>query len=179
MYWAVNISGARIPVKATASALLLYRAAFGQDGMLDIFSMYENNDDYSGIATVSNRLLWSFAKAADSTIPPIDEWFAALKMTPSEIAVETLPQVMDITRRLMTTRVKNKTASGEKSGDRVTTELLMIRAVGAGLNIDAFDRMTVGMLVDYLTARSNDIIAQRDKPTEATRAATQADIDAF
>ena len=52
----------------------------------------------------------------------------------------------------------------------------MVGAITRGLTLDDFDRLTIGQIVDFCI-EYNDM--QKDEEKETTRAATQADFNAF
>ena len=58
----------------------------------------------------------------------------------------------------------------------------MRRAIERGLVVADLDRMTIGMLIDYLIEAQNEDVEAAEKKTKKeppARKATQADIDAF
>lgn len=100
----IEAGGVKIPAKATAASLFLYKANFGQDGVTDIIKLEKMlpailNMDESSEAIDSNlvyRFLWSLAKNADKGIPPLEEWLGGFDVSPVSFFYEALPQVYDI-----------------------------------------------------------------------------------
>ena len=78
----INISGKEIKLASTAGTLHRYRMQFKRDLTKDILSLEDtfkkikqNNADFASIdLEMFENIAWSFAKTADSSIPPIDSW---------------------------------------------------------------------------------------------------------
>ncbi len=54
------------------------------------------------------RFLWVFAKAADKSIPPLEEWLEQFDATPIEFVTEAFPQVVELLLGTVGGTVKSK-----------------------------------------------------------------------
>ena len=59
------------------------------------------------------------------------------------------------------------------TGGKVDTDNLLCWALGAGLSVDDLDKLSLGMLVDYLLVRTDNAAGSN------VRMATDADLAAF
>lgn len=163
--------GRKIYIKATANSLLIYKAQFGRDGLRDRYYLLAPSCDREEAAEIFLCYFWAFAKNYDSSLKPLDEW------TDAEIsaAIEKSPEIMEAINEFSKTTVKLTAPSSAKGGE-LTTEILLRRALERGLSVSDFDRMTLGMILDYIvTCRNED----EESKKEPKRMATQEDIDAW
>lgn len=63
------------------------------------------------------------------------------------------------------------------NGEEISTELLINRAIQRGLTVQDLDKMSVGMIIDFLTVCQNDEICAIESSNKIY--ATQTDIDNF
>jgi hypothetical protein len=56
--------------------------------------------------------------------------------------------------------------------------VLIVRAIERGLSLDAFENMTVGMIIGYITTY-NDLYRNDEEKEEEVRMAGQSDFDSF
>lgn len=106
------------PAKSTAAALISYKANFGRDGIRDLVrlskSLGKSKDAQDIVASedfdldVFFRFLWVFAKAADKSIPPLEEWLGGFDIPPLDFAMEALKQSADMLSANMRSSVKQK-----------------------------------------------------------------------
>lgn len=109
----ISVGEYKFPVKSTAASLLSYRRNFGRDGMKDLLALVKGAgkgaakkkaDEVALEAFVDSafeietlyRFIWVFAKAADSTILPMEEWLDTFEVSALDFVSEVFPQVSDL-----------------------------------------------------------------------------------
>lgn len=113
------------PVRSSAATLLSYRRNFGRDGMKDLLALVkgfgkkhtENADEGDVIAAFAEsafemdtlyRFIWTFAKSADPSIPPLEEWLDTFDVPALEFISEVFPQVSELLFSMAKTNVTPK-----------------------------------------------------------------------
>lgn len=123
----ITIGEKTFPAKSNAASFIAYKANFKRDAMRDMLKLAKgfvgksnvtssddilaalaDNDDFD--LDVFSRFLWVFAKAADKSIPPYEDWLGTFDVAPFEFFVEVFPQVQDMILSNVTTGVKPKKA---------------------------------------------------------------------
>ena len=109
----ISVGEYQFPVKSTAASLLSYRRNFGRDGMKDLLvlvkgagkgTVKKKADEMALVAFVDStfeietlyRFIWVFAKAADPTILPMEEWLDTFEVSALDFVSEVFPQVSDL-----------------------------------------------------------------------------------
>lgn len=113
----VYIGNNKILLKSHAAIPIQYRLHFKEDFFKDVFklakSMGEKNtfkeltdQEISGLDfELFFRLFWLFAKAGDSSIPPLAEWLAQFSHLPIE---QIMPVIADMLGNLLGQKSKKK-----------------------------------------------------------------------
>lgn len=168
MEQSITIGKRKLYIKTTANSLFIYKAQFGRDGLKDRYKLLDPSLDRGEAAEIFLYFFWAFAKNYDPALKPIEEWDDV------NAVIEKAPEIMDAINQFSKTTVKLTAPSSAKGGE-LTTEILLRRAIERGLSVSDFDRMTLGMILDYIvTCRNED--ADKKEPK---RMATQEDIDAW
>lgn len=110
--------------KSTAASLLSYKRHFGRDGLVDMLNLVNSiadtpaEDAEEGAESVQFastfdfdtffRFMWVFARAANPTIPGLEEWMEGFDIGPIDFAIEALDQTMDLLFDSTKTAVKPK-----------------------------------------------------------------------
>lgn len=161
----VNIDNIKVCFKNTANFLLNYKEQFGKDALKDIFDLKSNTSLNSDLYY---NLIWALAKTARYDIEPSEEWLSRFDKLS---LIKIVPEVMDMILISLSSSIVERESSG---GCEIspTTELILVSAIKRGLCLHDFERMTIGMILDY-------IYAYDDKEDERTIEATQMDFDKF
>lgn len=121
----ISVREYSFPVKSTAAILLSYRRNFGRDGMKDLMALVKGvsrktskkNEEEAVMAAFMDgsfeidtlyRFIWCFAKSADSSIPPMEEWLDTFEVSPLDFISDVFPQVSDLLFSMASTTVKPK-----------------------------------------------------------------------
>ena len=128
----IKIGDKEFRAKSNAASLILYKAAFHRDALKDMMKIGKSllktekklkeaglsvDDDDAAMELASAddfdfdlfiRFLWVFSKAADKSIPPLEQWLETFDVPPFAFAVEALPQAMDMLSSNAQTMVKTK-----------------------------------------------------------------------
>lgn len=109
----LTIDGREVRFKATAGFLYRYRTYFGIEYYIDLAKISVNApenkstaiEDYENIDTrVFERILWTYAKTADDTIPEIDKWLDGFEVFNAKGILNELTELLEITNKSL---VKN------------------------------------------------------------------------
>lgn len=113
------------PAKSTAASLFSYKANFGRDGLQDILVLASlKSEGLSKAEILANldtdvflRFSWVFAKSADKSIPPMEEWLDGFEMSPIDFIFDVLPQVSELLGQTTNSQVnvKNPPAVAEQA----------------------------------------------------------------
>ena len=119
----VKVGEYEFPARSNAATLLSYRRNFGRDGMKDLLALVKGvgnknaNDADSVVQAFADgsfevetlyRYIWTFAKSADKSIPPMEEWLEGFDVPALEFVSEVFPQVSDLLFSMAKTNVKSK-----------------------------------------------------------------------
>ena len=119
----VKVGVYEFPVRSNAATLLSYRRNFGRDGMKDLLALVKGvgnknaNDADSVVQAFADgsfevetlyRYIWTFAKSADKSIPPMEEWLEGFDIPALEFVSEVFPQISDLLFSMAKTNVKSK-----------------------------------------------------------------------
>jgi len=115
----IDIDGKHVKLKATAKIALIYRDTFGgeilevQAGL--IAAVQENLKNpmraiqaWDSVGII--KLVWTMAKNADATIPPLDEWLDEFDTFPISTVVEQAVPLI-LANVATTTKIKNAGAA--------------------------------------------------------------------
>lgn len=119
----VKVGEYEFPARSNAATLLSYRRNFGRDGMKDLLVLVKgfgnkNADDADSVVQAFAdgsfeietlyRYIWTFAKSADKSIPPMEEWLEGFDIPALEFVSEVFPQISDLLFSMAKTNVKSK-----------------------------------------------------------------------
>ena len=119
----VKVREYEFPARSNAATLLSYRRNFGRDGMKDLLALVKGvgdknaNDADSVVQAFADgsfevetlyRYIWVFAKSADKSIPPMEEWLEGFDIPALEFVSEVFPQISDLLFSMAKTNVKSK-----------------------------------------------------------------------
>ena len=119
----VKVGEYEFPARSNAATLLSYRRNFGRDGMKDLLALVKGvgnknaNDADSVVQAFADgsfeietlyRYIWTFAKSADKSIPPMEEWLEGFDVPALEFVSEVFPQISDLLFSMAKTNVKSK-----------------------------------------------------------------------
>ena len=119
----VKVGEYEFPARSNAATLLSYRRNFGRDGMIDLLALVKGvgdknaNDADSVVQAFADgsfevetlyRYIWVFAKSADKSIPPMEEWLEGFDIPALEFVSEVFPQISDLLFSMAKTNVKSK-----------------------------------------------------------------------
>lgn len=119
----VKVGEYEFPARSNAATLLSYRRNFGRDGMKDLLALVKgfgnkNADDADSVVQAFAdgsfeietlyRYIWTFAKSADKSIPPLEEWLEGFDIPALEFVSEVFPQISDLLFSMAKTNVKAK-----------------------------------------------------------------------
>ena len=100
----IKIDGRDVRFKSTASLPLRYKAQFGRDMFADLDKKKDEPID----SEVFYNLLWTMAKTADDSIPPLMEWVDTFESFP---VFQIMNKVGDLATRTMRPTEKNVEAA--------------------------------------------------------------------
>ena len=168
----ISIGGKEVGFKATASTTKRYRQKFSRDLFKDIDSLVQKTndstlaaDDLECFMNIAYIMAWQY----DNTIPSDpDEWLDQFEMFDIYVI---LPQIIDLwgLNMLQLEEPKKKSRRTERS---MSTALFLLRCTELGLSMDDLDDLTVGMVNDMFTEKSNDNYEWKE-------IASQEDMDKF
>jgi len=112
----INIGDKEVKFRATAGVLSRYRTYFNRDFLKDLMELTKKLEKLKSPEEqmesinleVFEKIAWTMAKTADSTIPPIDEWldnfdtFGIIKILPElvELMVSNMSQQNESKKKL-------------------------------------------------------------------------------
>ena len=96
----ITISGRDVRFKSTASLPLRYKAQFGRD----LFADLDRKKDDPIDSEAFYNMIWTLAKIADDSIPPLLEWVDTFESFP---VFEIFNKVGDLVTKTMRTTEKN------------------------------------------------------------------------
>lgn len=106
------IDDKQVKFKSTGAFLLRYKAQFGKDALKEIYKIQSVVDENNQITNIDAldlevfyNLVWTLAKAADSTIPPPMEWLDSFSKFP---LMDIIPELTDMMFSCLTSTVQSK-----------------------------------------------------------------------
>ena len=169
----VNIDGKDVTFRASAAIPRIYRNKFHRDIYKDLHdlqkSIDENDPENSALDSFSLELFedisYIMAKHADPQGVPDtpDEW---LDQFGTFSIYQVLPEIIELWGLNVQTQVESK--------KKMTTPLLLLRAVQLGVQIGEMDLLTIGTINDMYTEMQND-----ENQGSYSTLASQDDMDRF
>lgn len=121
----VTVGKETFSVRSSAATLLSYRRNFGRDGMKDLLALVkgfgrkrmETADEMELLEGFAEsafemdtlyRFIWTFAKSADPSIPPLEEWLDTFDVPALEFVSEVFPQISELLFSMAKTNVAPK-----------------------------------------------------------------------
>lgn len=122
----IKVKDYSFPARSSAATLLSYRRNFGRDGMKDLLALVKGFGGKHTVEAVDKselletfadsafemdtlyRFIWTFAKSADPTIPPLEEWLDTFDVPALEFVSEVFPQVSELLFSMAKTNVPPK-----------------------------------------------------------------------
>lgn len=102
---------------------------------------------------IFENVAYIMAYHADRSIPGnIDDWLDQFEMFS---IYEILPEILELWGANLETEVQSK-KKFQKSSREMTTALFLLRYIEIGINISELDLLTIGMVLDIWTEKSND-----------------------
>lgn len=93
------IDGKEVPFKSSGAFLLRYKAQFKRDALVELMKLSEGFGQTKDMnlekldLELFYNLIWTLAKTADNTIPPVFEWLDSFDEFP---VLEILTEVMEL-----------------------------------------------------------------------------------
>ena len=120
----ITIDGKEVRLKANAMQAIIYRANFGRDilevqgslmGMVEFDREGNTHINLSGVKNIDSvgivEIIWCMAKAADDTIPPMEQWLNQFDTFPiMDVFADAYELVL--ANFISTSRIKNTKAAG-------------------------------------------------------------------
>ena len=172
----INVSGRDVRFRSSAAVPRLYRAKFKRDIFKDFSKLeksYKDNADEGEAFAIEDleifeNVAYIMAYHADPTIPgTIEDWLDEFDMFS---IYQVLPEILEMWGTNMMTDAASKKRN--PSTREMTTPLFLLRCVELGIGIADLDLLTIGLVLDMWTEKSNDDISY-------DKLATQEDYDKF
>lgn len=175
----IKIENVSFNLAATGAVLCLYKQQFGVEYYDDFLRITAINTNISATdmqkaalsLEIGYRLIWSMAKAADSSISDPDVWIDEFEDFP---LTELMPIAMELLGKSFEQVITNGTAGGEK----LTSENLIACCLSCGLNMQDVNSLSIGFLLNSINEYIRIKSGGKSK-TGTKRKATQADFDRF
>ena len=186
----IKISGKDVAFRSSATVPRLYRAKFKRDIFKDLSKLEKSFTKKTDEGTelqiddleIFENVAYIMAFHADPSIPKtIDEWLDQFEMFS---IYEVLPEILELWGENLMTDVEAKKGLAEpydgcrskkrtgRSEREMTTPLFLLRCTEVGISIADLDLLTIGLVLDIWTEKSNDGVKYR-------RIADQSDFDKF
>ena len=158
----INVSGKEVRFRSSAAVPRLYRAKFKRDIFKDFSKLeksYKDNADEGEAFAIEDleifeNVAYIMAYHADPTIPgTIEDWLDEFDMFS---IYQVLPEILEMWGTNMMTDVASKKRN--PSTREMTTPLFLLRCVELGIGIADLDLLTIGLVLDMWTEKSNDDI---------------------
>ena len=135
----ITAGGKAYKIRASAGALIIYKAQFGREYPEELADI--GNDEEKAYV-VGCRLLWAMARSAKEKLPTPDEWLAMFKK-------KELKAALFISQILFEHSLSGR--DNDKNGDEdYSSEQLMASAALCGLNTTDLNNLPLGMVVDTI-----------------------------
>lgn len=120
----IKIGEKDVRLKANAMQAIIYRREFGRDimevqgslmSMVDIDSKGKTSVNLAGVKGIDGvgivQIIWTMAKAADDTIPPLEQWLEQFDTFPiMDIFMDSYELIL--ANFISASRIKNRKAAG-------------------------------------------------------------------
>ena len=169
----VRVGEVDVKFRSSATIPRLYRIKFKRDIFKDLsklektFKASESSFEIDDLEIFEN-VAYIMAYHADRSIAGnIDDWLDQFEMFS---IYEILPEILELRGVNLETEVQSKKLP--KSSREMTTALFLLRCVEIGISISELDLLTIGMVLDIWTEKSNDSV-------KYSKVAGQAEFDKF
>lgn len=144
----ITAGGKPYKIRASAGALIIYKAQFGADYTEDLI---EGKEDDEKAYIVGCRLLWAMARSAKEKLPAPNDWINSFKPKELEKALicsnEMFMQSLSVCER-------------HGKGEQFQAEKFRALAALSGLSYDDLNIMPIGMVLNtiehYMNIRYDD-----------------------
>lgn len=175
----IKIGNVSFNLAATGVVLCLYKQQFGVEYYDDFLRITAINTNASATDTekaalsleIGYRLIWSMAKAADSSISDPNAWIDEFEDFP-------LTELMPIAMELLGKTFEQVITNGTSGGEKLTSENLIACCLSCGLNMQDVNSLSIGFLLNSINEYIRIKSGGKSK-TGTKRKATQADFDRF
>lgn len=175
----IKIENVSFNLAATGAVLCLYKQQFGVEYYDDFLRITAINTNASATdiekaalsLEIGYRLIWSMAKAANSSISDPDVWIDEFEDFP-------LTELMPIAMELLGKSFEQVIANGTAGGEKLTSENLIACCLSCGLNMQDVNTLSIGFLLNSINEYIRIKSGGKSK-TGTKRKATQADFDRF
>lgn len=133
----ITVGGKPFKIRASAGALVIYKAQFGREYTEDCADI---GDDDEKAVRVGCRLLWAMARSAKEKLPTPDEWIAMFRAKELKKALITSQQLF----------VLSLGDTAEKGDEEFSSEMLMASAALCGMGLDELNSLPLGMVLDTI-----------------------------
>lgn len=174
----INIDGKQVVFCCNLLTLLIYKSQFNSDFFDDINTiqrwqsriLYGDEKKELEMLDLQYNAIWALAKTADEGIEPPDTWLDSFEEFDAPKIWLNLIDI--ITSSLKSDKKYSSAASNNERGQfhRNTEELTSV-FLQHGLNIADFKYFTIGMALNLIYARTNDI--KRSRGEEVSDASDQ------
>lgn len=173
----IAIGDKQVKFRSSATIPRLYRAKFKRDIFKDLSrleSSYKGNSDDGSSFEIEDleifeNVAYIMAYHADHSIPAtIEEWLDEFEMFS---IYEVLPEILELWGMNLQTEIESKKKL-HRSSREMTTPLFLLRCIEIGISIRDLDLLTIGMVMDIWTEKTNDDVKYQ-------QIATQDDFDKF
>lgn len=136
----ITAGGKPYKIRASAGALIIYKAQFGREYPEELADI---GGDENKAYIVGCRLLWAMARSVRDKLPTPDEWLKLFKK-------KELREALFISQLLFEYSLGNKTERDNGRED-YSSEQLMASAALCGLGMDELNSLPLGMTIDTIS----------------------------
>lgn len=133
----IKVGGKPYKIRASAGALVIYKAQFGKDYPDELAEL---GDDNKKAFVVGCRLLWAMARAAKAKLPTPDEWINSFR--DKELAAALI-----VSQQLFAFSVGDSEGRGS---EKFSSEKLMASAALCGMGPSDLNSLPLGMVIDTI-----------------------------
>lgn len=133
----IKVGGKPYNIRASAWALVIYKAQFGREYTEDTGDAEDDEQAY----IVGCRLLWAMARAAKSKTPSPDDWIVMFK--PKELA-----KALVLSQHLFAASMGEEKRSGK--GSKFSSESLIASAAICGMRSEELNSLPLGMVIETM-----------------------------
>lgn len=135
----ITAGGKPYKIRASAGALIIYKAQFGREYPEELADI---GDDENKAYIVGCRLLWAMARSVRDKLPTPDEWLRLFKK-------KELKEALLVSQLLFEISLGN--GEKDRDGDDFSSEQLMASAALCGLGMDELNSLPLGMTIDTIS----------------------------